>query len=86
MSKRYVGVVHRLAAAMLVAVLAGRPVAAQVTLDYAADVKPIHAAFVGHCMDDLERHLSLLFQSVEHDVGITQVAKGNLAKQIAIIA
>ncbi len=51
-------------------------VAAQLTLDYDADIKPIHVAFAEHCMDDLERHLSLLFQYVEPDVELTRVAKG----------
>jgi autotransporter-associated beta strand protein len=43
MSKRNLGVVHRLAAAMLVAVLAGRPVAAQVTFDWASVGNPGNA-------------------------------------------
>ena len=43
MSKRNVGVVHRLAAAMLVAVLAGRPVTAQVTFDWATVGNPGNA-------------------------------------------
>ena len=43
MSKRNVGVVQRLAAAMLVAVLAGRPVAAQVTFDWASVGNPGNA-------------------------------------------
>ena len=55
--------------------------AAQHTLDYESDVKPIHVAFAEHCVEDLERHLSLLFQYVEPDVKLTRVAKGKLAKQ-----
>ena len=43
MSKRNLGVVQRLAAAMLVAVLAGRPVAAQVTFDWASVGNPGNA-------------------------------------------
>ena len=54
--------------------------AAQLTLDYDADVKPIHEAFAANSMDDLGRHLSLLFQAVVHNVELTRDNKERLAR------
>ena len=56
-------------------------VTAQLTLDYESDVKPIHVPFAEHCMEDLECHLSVLFQYVEPDLELTRVGKGKLVKQ-----